>query len=133
MKKKLESENLQTITIAENKVVWMDKHEIWVNNRMFDIHSKILKNGVYTFTGLYDEKETLLVEKHKRSSEKNNHENKLISLLFKCLQNIFSSSIYFNSETSTRGFHVNNFLTSSLANPFLARLTPPPKYPLLLS
>jgi hypothetical protein len=133
MKEKLESENLQTITIAENKVVWMDKNEIWINNSMFDIHSKILKNGVYTFTGLYDEKETLLVEKHKRSSEKNNNENKLISQLFKCLQNIFSSSIYCNSETSTRGFHVNNFLTPPLANPFLARLTPPPQYPLLLS
>lgn len=130
MKEKLEKENLQTITIAEDKVVWMDKHEIWINNSMFDIHSKILKNGVYTFTGLYDEKETLLVEKHKRSTEKNNNENKLISQLFKCMQNIFAPGINIDHETGTSNFHINIFLTPSLTDPFLGKLTPPPQYPL---
>jgi len=67
---------LQTIILPEQEVIWKDKHEIWVNEQMFDISSKKLENGVYTFTGLYDRDETLLVKQEKESSGKNALENK---------------------------------------------------------
>ena len=89
MKEKLETSLLQTITINEKDVVWMDDHEIWVNEHMFDIHTKKLENGIYTFTGLYDEEETNLVKKHKDTTEKNNEENQLLSSLFQLLQSAF--------------------------------------------
>ncbi|MBP7316102.1 MAG: hypothetical protein KA968_12865, partial [Chitinophagaceae bacterium] len=85
MKMEFEKGALQTVVLPENKVVWMDKHEIWVNNSMFDIATKKLENGIYTFTGLYDEDETSLVEKEKESSEKNNEQDKRLSQLLKTL------------------------------------------------
>ena len=67
----------------------MDKHEIWVNDHMFDIHSKKLEHGVYTFTGLYDDDETELVKKQQGATEEDKQQNKLLSQLFKCLHTIF--------------------------------------------
>jgi len=127
MKEKLETENLLTITVAENEVVWMDKHEIWINDRMFDIHSKTIQNGVYTFTGLFDEKETLLVKKHKDSTEKSREENKLITQLFQCLQNIFLPGYQYTCFTSLKNIYSNSYFTPDPSQPFLAILTPPPE------
>ena len=42
MKKKLESHELQTVIVPESEVIWMEDHEIWVNNSMFDIQTKKL-------------------------------------------------------------------------------------------
>jgi hypothetical protein len=89
MKEKLETHTLQTISLPEDKVVWMDKHEIWVNDQMFDIHSKKLEDGVYTFTGLYDEEETELVMKEKDAMEKNDEKNTILARLFQNIGTIF--------------------------------------------
>jgi hypothetical protein len=89
MREKLGMENLQTIKIAEKDVIWMDKHEIWVNEHMFDIHSKELQDGFYIFTGLYDEDETELVLDQHKNSEKNQEQSQLLSQLFKCLHSVF--------------------------------------------
>lgn len=59
----LQKRKLQSLQLAARDVVWIDKHEIWVNEQMFDIATATLDNGVYTFTGLYDAGETLLVKK----------------------------------------------------------------------
>ena len=71
--------------VPEKEVVFMDDHEIWVNNHLFDIHTKQLENGIYVFTGLYDEDETNLVNKEKNPDGKNNQQAKLLSQLFKSL------------------------------------------------
>jgi hypothetical protein len=89
MKGKLKNQPLQTIILPENAVVWMDKHEIWVNNSMFDIHSKKLENGIYTFIGLYDDDETELVMQQQGTTEQEKEQNKLLTQFFKCLHNIF--------------------------------------------
>ena len=62
----------------------MDKHEISVNGHMFDINSKKLENGIYTFTGLYDDDETELIQKQE-STEKDKQQNKLLTQFFKSL------------------------------------------------
>lgn len=126
MKEKLETSLLQTITINEKEVVWMDDHEIWVNEHMFDIHSKKLEKGIYTFTGLYDEEETILVKKHKDTTEKNNEESQLLSSLFQLFQSAFieneTNSLITNLITEYRPLILQN-----ISSPFKAILTPPPQ------
>lgn len=85
MKQELKYQTLQTVIVSENEVVWMDKHEIWVNNSMFDIHTKKLESGIYTFTGLYDKDETMLVEMERNAAGKNKEQNRLLVRLFKSL------------------------------------------------
>ena len=93
MREKMEIQRLQTIVLRENDVIWMDDHEIWINNQMFDIRARKLENGVYTFTGMYDEEETKLVNHQKEATGKNNDENKLLSHVFKCLGDFYYESV----------------------------------------
>ncbi len=89
MKKKVAAvRQLHTVVVPEKEVVWMDDHEIWVNESMFDISSMKLENGLYTFTGLYDEEETRLVKQRNQHSQKGREENKTLSLLFLCFQQL---------------------------------------------
>jgi len=126
IKEKLEKRDLWTVAIPEYEVRWMDRHEIWVNNSMFDIKTKKLENGIYTFTGLYDEEETLLVEKERNAAGKNNEQNKLLARMFSSLPLFFEREneiIYYSS--------LNNlytvFIPSHPISPFKKILTPPPK------
>jgi len=126
MKEKLETSLLQTITINEKEVVWMDDHEIWVNEHMFDIETKKLENGIYTFTGLYDEEETNLVKKHKNTTENNNEEYQLVSSLFQLLQSAFiqDEANTLNTDLITE-YHP--LTLQHMSSPFINILTPPPQ------
>ncbi len=125
MKEELESDQLQTIILPENEVAWMDKHEIWVNDHMFDIHSSKLENGVYTFTGLYDEEETQLVEQERNATGKTKEQNRLLVQFFKCLP-LFCSQPTEIFRISTLDFY-NSFISTHPVNPFREILTPPPQ------
>ena len=127
MKEKLETSLLQTITINEKDVVWMDDHEIWVNEHMFDIHTKKLKNGIYTFTGLYDEQETNLVKKHKDTTEKNNEENQVLSSLFQLLQSAFIEDEANSPITALIITEYSPLILQHISSPFKNILTPPPQ------
>lgn len=127
MKEKLEKSLLQTIVINEKNVVWMDDHEIWVNEHMFDIHTKKLENGIYTFTGLYDEQETDLVKKHKETTEKNNEEHKLLSSLFQLLQNTFLEDVPSSIIRDLIRTEYCPLILHYKPSPFKAILTPPPQ------
>ncbi|MBL0304944.1 MAG: hypothetical protein IPQ25_02605 [Chitinophagaceae bacterium] len=126
MKEKIGQQQLQTIVLSEAEVIWMDKHEIWVNNSMFDIHTKNLDTGIYTFTGLYDEEETMLVEKERTAAGENNDQTKLLAQLFKCLP------VFCNQDTDIvdLNFQYNSYNQIVHPNPiyqFREILTPPPK------
>jgi hypothetical protein len=126
MKEKLEHHLLQTIVIPENNVTWIKKHEIRVNNRMFDIKTKKLENGVYTFTGLYDDEETKLTEQEKNAAGKNNEQNKLLAQFLKHLSLFF----HYPDDNFTLSIQDNNFSFFIAKSPvFLFReiLTPPPQ------
>jgi len=127
MKEKLETSLLQTIKINEKDVVWMDGHEIWVNEHMFDIHAKKLENGIYTFTGLYDEEETNLVKKHKDTTEKNNEENRLLSSLFQLLQSSFLDNEASSLITDLPITEYCPLILQHMSSPFMNILTPPPQ------
>jgi hypothetical protein len=128
MKEELERRNLQTLRIPEQEVIWMDKHEIWVNEQMFDIHSRSLENGIYTFTGLYDEQETLLVKQHEDATGKNLDENKMLAQLFKCLQTIFLDSSAEYTPGTGRLAALFAFCTNEPVKQFRVILTPPPQF-----
>lgn len=126
MKAKLEGHNLQTIVLAEKDVVWMDKHEIWVNELMFDIRTSKLENGIYTFTGHYDEQETILVKQQKDATGKNQSENKLLSQLIKCFQHIFYNRPSGDHLLAAKQEHILNLNFLKLPFPFRSIPTPPP-------
>ena len=127
MKEKLETSLLQTITINEKDVVWMDDHEIWVNEHMFDIHTKKLEDGVYTFTGLYDEQETNLVNKHKGTTEKNTEESRLLSSLFQLLQSAFIEDEANSMLTDLIITEYRPLILENISSPFINIITPPPQ------
>lgn len=127
MKGKLKNQPLQTITLSENAVVWMDKHEIWVNNSMFDIHSKKLKNGIYTFAGLYDDDETELVMQQQGTTEKDKQQNKLLTQFFKCLHNIFYSEPQGFDVTTGKQNELFCYGFSPVIRQSKEILTPPPQ------
>ena len=72
----LQQRELQTLQIAEKDVVWMDKHEIWVNEQMFDVATSALRDGMYTFTGLYDEEETKLVKMEMEAGDEESNDQR---------------------------------------------------------
>jgi len=127
MKEKLETSLLQTITINEKEVVWMDDHEIWVNEHMFDIQTKKLENGIYTFTGLYDEEETNLVKKYKETTEKNNEENQLLSSLFELLESGFIEDKVNSPNIDSIITEYRPLILQHISSPFINILTPPPQ------
>ena len=122
----MEAGQLQTIIIPENNVVWMDKHEIWINGSMFDIESSELANGVYTFTGMYDEEETLLVQEEKETEEEESKHQKLLTQLFKSFAGYFSSSAEDNSLSSIQ-HEYSSLISTKPVSPFREIQTPPPQ------
>ncbi|MDZ4808487.1 MAG: hypothetical protein SGI96_09465 [Bacteroidota bacterium] len=126
MKEKLESQHLQTIIIQENVVTWMDKHEIWVNNSMFDIHTKKLENGICTFTGLYDDDETILVEQERNAAGKNNEQTKLLVQLFKCLPAFCNEHSEIHNPLSEHDCY-SPLISPMPTSQFREILTPPPQ------
>jgi hypothetical protein len=93
MRKMLESHDLQTVVVAERDVIWMDDHEIWVNESMFDIRTKKLENGIYTFTGLYDADETELVrEQQKKKEHTQTPEEKIIAQTLQALTRLYTET-----------------------------------------
>lgn len=126
MKANLEQQHLQTIVLPENEVTWINKHEIRVNNSIFDIRTRNLENGVYTFTGLFDYEETLLVENEKNTTGKNNEQNKLLVQLFKSLP-VFCTQIsdVFHQLPPVDSY--KQLMTPHPISPFREILTPPPR------
>jgi hypothetical protein len=126
MKANLEQQHLQTIILPEKEVAWVNDHEIWVHNSLFDIHTKNYENGVYTFTGLYDKEETKLVEKERETTGKNKEQNKLLAQLFKCLP-VFCTQQSEILNLLPRHDSYNQLISPDSNNQYREILTPPPQ------
>lgn len=64
MKEKLEQEALQTFTVLEKNVTWIEKgKELIVDGRLFDVKSFKTKGEYVEVTGLFDEMESALQHK----------------------------------------------------------------------
>lgn len=127
MKQKLEKQVLQTVVIPEKDVTWMDKHEIWVNEQMFDISSVKFENGIYTFTGLYDEEETYIVKREKEAKKKKKFDDTLLTQFFKCIQNSFFSNNAETLEPICFSDHNSSLAIAGPVTQFKEILTPPPR------
>lgn len=127
MKKKLESNALQTVVIPAEKVIWMDDHEIWINESMFDIRTRKLEDDIYTFTGMYDAEETALVLKQQKTTKKQSDQDKLLIQILNCLKNLYSESAEKPfTAFSSPGTH-QSFPFSRLPDFVPAIPTPPPQ------
>ena len=128
MKEQLEEQLLQTITLQVKDIQWAKaEKEIWLHNRLFDIKSSSYHNGIYTFTGLYDDDETLLITQlQKNQEQENNTGNKI---LLQSLQ-LFPITLEKPAEgllsylLLNRQFPEDNFPLCSLC---LSIITPPPQ------
>jgi hypothetical protein len=128
MKEKLERQSLHTITLAGGDVRWINKKEIWVNGKMFDVKSFSINAGQYEFTGLFDEEETILAGQLKNKANKNNEAaNNLLTHLFQWLQTVYSdNAITLFSAEKSAGLR-RCFFSPALISPFKTILTPPPQ------
>lgn len=59
-KEKLEENFLQTISVTEKDLVWLNAGEVVIGGEMFDIKSVRHQNGRVLLTGLFDKKETAI-------------------------------------------------------------------------
>jgi hypothetical protein len=129
MNQQLESKMLHTITLSKNDLHWLkDGKELLVNGRMFDVKSfKAVGAGEISFTGLYDDDETALVNKMKRNQQnENNNGGKLLAQLFQLLQSSWNNT---TAEVFIPVLDKNHFpgIEQCLASPFIIILSPPPQ------
>lgn len=130
MKIKLEKEALQKIVLSEKNVHWIKPgKEIWAANKMFDIKSYTYEDGIYTFSGLFDEKETDIVKQlQKNLPDQNSSRNKILYQLIQLFQITFQDQ---QMETSilTNLCRVDfRFFNSPLLTQLLSIPAPPPKF-----
>ncbi|HEX7904352.1 MAG TPA: hypothetical protein VF487_10765 [Chitinophagaceae bacterium] len=130
MKEKLE-ENIPpyTICIPDNEINWIEKgEEIWVNGKLFDIKTSRHKNGIITFTGLYDENETALEIKLDREWQKrSSNDSRLLSDFFQTLQNFFFETEGDENIELLIAKTLSLIPIPALCSPCKIVLTPPPQ------
>jgi len=122
-----EKQELQTIVLPESEVVWMDKHEIYVNDKMFDISTVKLEKGIYTFKGLYDEEETKLVKQQQKPVSQSTENMKLLSRLFKFLQNFYYKQPVLCFDLTQQQNNYPSLQSSAIVSLYLKITTPPPQ------
>jgi hypothetical protein len=129
MKRQLEIKMLHTITLAKKDIHWLkDGKELLINGRMFDV-KKIgpAGDGKIIFSGLYDDDETVLVNKMKRNQQnENNAGGKILAQLFQLLQASFNNA---HTDVFIPSLNNNHFpgIEQCLASPFIIILSPPPQ------
>lgn len=130
MKEKLEDQLLQVIVLNEDNIHWFKPgKEIVLQDRFFDVkHIEHLPDGNARLTGLYDEEETVLVERLKQTQdeESDNSTQQLVSFFLQI-------QVLPGDETEAKLFPAiilnlhHCFDDSNLASPFRGIITPPPQ------
>ena len=119
-----ENSALVQLRIPENEVHWMDRREIFVDGKMFDIKSQELIDGLYYFTGHFDDKETRLQQKQQSSHNKNQQS---IVQVFKSLQQLYfdpqEPGVFWPAPVTAITFSAKNNLLTAI----LDVNTPPPQ------
>ncbi len=118
--------SLVQLRIPESEVKWMDKKEIFVSGRMFDIKKSALKNGWYTFTGHYDDPETKLLRKQQRTQQQKAGHQTLLQV-FKSLQQLYHEPQEPGILPAGPALPQPLLRNSSLQTAYLSVSTPPPQ------
>jgi len=125
---RLETETLVSITIPLNKVKWIEEgREIMADGKMFDIKSYSEKDGNLVAVGVYDEKETRVMELLNNFNDK--QQNNFIINLF-LLTQTFIAVIYFllNSIQKTSLLKHFSFIVLKKPTPFHPQFYLPPRW-----
>lgn len=118
--------SLVQLRIAADKVQWMDKKEIVVNGRMFDIKKSELKDGWYHFTGHYDDPETKLLRKQQKAQQQKDGQQTLLQV-FKSLQQLYCESQEPGLLPDTASLLQPHLQNDRLTAASLEVITPPPQ------
>lgn len=128
MKEKAEASLLHKVSLNEAEVRWVKYgKEILINGQLFDIKSYIVQNGVATFSGLFDDEETALLDQIKKDHQDNTGGKQLVQL-FKLFQNLYDSAAepdFFINLSLKKKYHTA--CSSSLLTPFISKFSPPPQ------
>jgi hypothetical protein len=129
MKKNLESRLLHTVSLAEKDVHWIGEgKEILINGQLFDIRSSVFVNGYYSFTGLFDKEETILVNQlEKTQQQTSSSDSKVFLQLFQWLQLFYTDSQHTDNLTYASMNQENLFITPALPEQYMGIIIPPPK------
>jgi len=128
MEEKLERQHLETIRIRTNEVLWYEEgKEIIVQGKLFDVKSQAHEGDEIVFTGLFDEKETLVKKQLEQLPKEKSGEESLtkqfVSLeLYHDSRIIFSASHDFLVPQNYKVFNDGRLLLSEHTPP-----SPPPK------
>lgn len=127
-KEKLELTFLQTISLKKEDFTWVENgKEIRIGNHMFDVKSVEEKNGLFSFTGIYDELEKQLHLKLNDFNNKKNssEQNKLFSFFFNSFYllplHLQTPQVFSVSKTS-----YISYFSLYLPSPYCETLSPPP-------
>ena len=118
----MEQEELQTIVVDEHLVEWREKNrEVTINGEYFDLTSWRLEDGKYTFSGVFDEEETAVME---LLGKQNQFWNSIISLLligqcFAAFVVYYLYPLYFTSLRKSFSIFLNyyDFLFKKIISP----------------
>lgn len=123
---RLENENLTTVSIPLHKVKWVEKErEIMIEGKMFDIKMYSEQDGVLTATGVYDEKETAVLELLGSFSEK--EQNLLLTHLLLLAQCFYLCYLMYRFYIYNYFINQFSFYTAQLSNPFQQKIFSPPR------
>ncbi|MBL7708246.1 MAG: hypothetical protein JNJ86_04200 [Chitinophagaceae bacterium] len=119
----------QVLVIPDEDIHWVKKgKEIFVNSRMFDIKTMISRNGVTTFTGLYDDQETALKKQLSEGWNKNAPQrNQLLVQLIFSLQCTFAANSPDGLTGNISKETIPALITPALPDSYQVILTPPPQ------
>jgi len=118
--------SLIQIRVHEDQVQWMDKKEIFIHGRMFDIKKSDLKDGWYTFTGHYDTKETKLLRKQQAAQQQKAGQQSLLKV-FKSLQQLFHEPQETGKQLAGPALPKRSLRKPILLTAVLEVNTPPPQ------
>jgi hypothetical protein len=128
MKEKTEKALLHKVCMNETEVRWIKYgKEILINGRMFDIKSFLVKNGIATFFGLFDDEETALLNQIKKDHQNNTGGKQIVQLfkLFQFINNNAGEADNFSASLSSLKYPA--YQSSSLLDPLIPRFFPPPQ------
>ncbi|MBC7848594.1 MAG: hypothetical protein H7Y31_02605 [Chitinophagaceae bacterium] len=126
MEEKLEKMHVVSLKVSTKNVVWYKRgKEIIVDGRLFDVKTMETMNDVVSFTGIFDDKETLVkaqMEKLKSPGSGKNQNADLVAkylslVLYPHYNRSFSLSIILSIRATYRSHDGYNLLTTELSAP----------------
>jgi hypothetical protein len=122
----MEEENIQTLIVDADRVIWKEEgREVTIDGEYFDLVSWTLKDGKYTFTGVFDREETAVVNMLEKQTGTGFFISRLLVFLqcfaaiVICIIGIFSLPVFQKHFT---------YLTSRYKSLFEKNIGYPPKF-----